>query len=289
MIDGAGDPKMPAAGQLTARASNIPPRGVTPVPPPIQTRSIAGGGRIQPRQLVRRRPTSSLFRGIRYSDTPLKVLRDAGLNTLFVNDHTTPAVYDEAIREGFWLVPGMPAGTPDPDAVARDVARFVGRRRRAVLVPRRRFPGQRSGRRQPHRPGDPGRGREPADRLRCVGRVAEFLPPGRPDREPSVPAQHQPGADRLPRLAQFPPAARPLRVVLLDMDADAFAGLVPGDRVSGVGPHAIHRADRPAGGADSTADLHRARQRGARDLASGPTASWPTATRAATGCWSWRC
>src|SRR4029078_867298 len=66
-----------------------------------------------------------LFRGVRYSDTPLKTLRDAGLNPLFIGDKRDPAVYEEAIREGFWLVPSLPAGTPDPDAVAKDVGRFA--------------------------------------------------------------------------------------------------------------------------------------------------------------------
>ena len=56
-----------------------------------------------------------IFRGIRYSDTPLKALRDAGLNTLFVGDRLDPAVYEEAVKQGFWLVPTLPADRPDPE------------------------------------------------------------------------------------------------------------------------------------------------------------------------------
>jgi hypothetical protein len=114
--------KGPTPGQLTSRA-NIPPSGVTPVPPPPNrsTRVAVEFNRDQLYVSGRK----WLFRGIRYSDTPLKVLRDAGLNTLFVSDKLDRSAYDEAIREGFWLVPTLPGGTPDPEAVARDVARFV--------------------------------------------------------------------------------------------------------------------------------------------------------------------
>ena len=41
------------------------------------------------------------FLGIRHSDTPLKVLRDAGFNTIFFPNDATPATIEEAVRHGF--------------------------------------------------------------------------------------------------------------------------------------------------------------------------------------------
>ena len=38
------------------------------------------------------------MRAVRHSDAPLKALRDAGFNTLFVADRLAPAVYEEAVR-----------------------------------------------------------------------------------------------------------------------------------------------------------------------------------------------
>lgn len=49
------------------------------------------------------------IRGIRYSDTPLKVLRDAGFNTLWFDYSAPPAQLEEAVNLGFWLVPTLPA------------------------------------------------------------------------------------------------------------------------------------------------------------------------------------
>jgi hypothetical protein len=115
--------KGPTPAQTMSR-STVPPSGVTAVPSIATPKSARVAVEFNRDQLyVNGRKW--LFRGVRYSDTPLKVLRDAGLNTLFVGDKLDSAAYDEAIREGFWLVPGLPAGTPDPETVARDVARFA--------------------------------------------------------------------------------------------------------------------------------------------------------------------
>lgn len=48
------------------------------------------------------------MRGIRYSDTPLKVLRNAGFNTLWVPHSASPALLRQATDMGFWLVPSLP-------------------------------------------------------------------------------------------------------------------------------------------------------------------------------------
>jgi hypothetical protein len=48
------------------------------------------------------------FRGIRHSDTPLETLRDAGFNTIWFDPSTPPALVEEAVTLGFWLVPTLP-------------------------------------------------------------------------------------------------------------------------------------------------------------------------------------
>jgi hypothetical protein len=50
------------------------------------------------------------MRGIRYTDTPLSVLRSAGFNTVWLDYTTSPAIVEEAINLGFWIVPVLPAG-----------------------------------------------------------------------------------------------------------------------------------------------------------------------------------
>jgi hypothetical protein len=71
-----------------------------------------------------------LFRGIRHSDTPLKTLRDAGFNTIWVDYATAPGLLDEAVNLGFWLVPALPvtrgqAPQASPEDLGREVGRFL--------------------------------------------------------------------------------------------------------------------------------------------------------------------
>lgn len=47
------------------------------------------------------------LRGIRYTGTPLKTLRDAGFNTIFIDETTPQGILDEAVTQGFWVVPGL--------------------------------------------------------------------------------------------------------------------------------------------------------------------------------------
>lgn len=69
-------------------------------------------------------------RGIRHSDTPLKTLRDAGFNTIWFDYATSPAVLEEAVNLGFWLVPALPVTSEDPrlaapDMISNEVTRFL--------------------------------------------------------------------------------------------------------------------------------------------------------------------
>jgi hypothetical protein len=59
------------------------------------------------------------FLGIRHSDTPLKVLRDAGFNTVWFDYAATPQKLEEAVKEGFWLVPSLPVTSGDPRLVSQ--------------------------------------------------------------------------------------------------------------------------------------------------------------------------
>ncbi len=70
------------------------------------------------------------IRGIRHTDTPLKTLRDAGFNTIWFDHATSPAVLEEAIKQGFWLVPTLPVTAKDPslsspENLRREIARFM--------------------------------------------------------------------------------------------------------------------------------------------------------------------
>ncbi|MFL5328210.1 MAG: hypothetical protein ACJ8C4_04790 [Gemmataceae bacterium] len=105
-------------GQNTARSTAAPappPLGVKPigpVPVEFQRDQLRVGGR------------PILFRAIRHSDTPIKTLRDAGLNTLFFSGSAPPSVCDEAVKNGFWLVPTVPANA-DTDTINREITRFA--------------------------------------------------------------------------------------------------------------------------------------------------------------------
>jgi hypothetical protein len=70
------------------------------------------------------------FRGIRHTDTPLRALRDAGFNTLFVDYPWDAALLKQAVDLGFWLAPSLPVASED--------ARFVSSENTAKEI--RTFP-----------------------------------------------------------------------------------------------------------------------------------------------------
>jgi hypothetical protein len=77
-----------------------------------------------------------MLRGIRHSDTPLKTLRDAGFNAVWLDRSTSPALMEEAVNLGFWLVPSLSILDHDPrlaseSGLRQEVARFL--EREAVL------------------------------------------------------------------------------------------------------------------------------------------------------------
>lgn len=70
---------------------------------------------------------------IRHTDTPLKTLRDANFNTVWFPAETAPETIEEAVRQGFWIVPTVPLpaadadNAPRPDAVSADLDRDANR------------------------------------------------------------------------------------------------------------------------------------------------------------------
>jgi len=75
------------------------------------------------------------MRGIRHSGTPVKTLRDAGFNTLWLNSEANDAVVEEAARQGFLLVPsiepqpedlaGAPANLTNAGGLGKKMSRFM--------------------------------------------------------------------------------------------------------------------------------------------------------------------
>jgi hypothetical protein len=84
------------------------------------------------------------FRAIRHTDTPLDVLRAAGFNTIWLDDQTSPEVVQQAVEQGFWIVPALPVvdnyDAPSSDTfltansnVHRRLSRFLDQDPDAVL------------------------------------------------------------------------------------------------------------------------------------------------------------
>jgi hypothetical protein len=75
-----------------------------------------------------------LLRGIRYTGTPLRTLRDAGFNTVWLDESTPPGLIEDAVNLGFMLVPSIQPpeeggaasiARPASDVFGSKVARFL--------------------------------------------------------------------------------------------------------------------------------------------------------------------
>ncbi len=69
------------------------------------------------------------MRGIRVTDTPVKVLHDAGFNTVFIDANADPKIAKDAAELGMWVVPMLPVLSEDPkfssaEGLAREVQRL---------------------------------------------------------------------------------------------------------------------------------------------------------------------
>ncbi len=70
------------------------------------------------------------FRGVRHSDTPLRALRAAGFNVVFFDKSTSPALLQEAVDLGFWIVPQHKVLSDDARlastaGISKDVSRYA--------------------------------------------------------------------------------------------------------------------------------------------------------------------
>lgn len=113
-----GDPSRPSSRSVAEAPASGPRRSLTQggIVQLSQDSLIADGKRL-------------LVRGIRYSGTPLRVLREAGFNTLWVDLQTPDAALEEAARLGFWIVPALDANVAASrlaslNAVSQELARF---------------------------------------------------------------------------------------------------------------------------------------------------------------------
>ena len=81
----------------------------TPIPQTVQHR--AAEVKINDVQLLVNGERFFL-RGIRHTGTPLKTLRDAGFNTVWLDETTPPGLVEDAVNLGFWIVPTPDAAAP---------------------------------------------------------------------------------------------------------------------------------------------------------------------------------
>jgi hypothetical protein len=118
-------PASPAPGHTT---------GAVKLQPPVDPARAANRNALvemdHDQLLVNR--TRFFIRGIRHSDTPLKVLRDAGFNTVWFDHASSPALLEEAVNLGFWLVPALPTRDRDThlvsaDGLRQEISRFIER------------------------------------------------------------------------------------------------------------------------------------------------------------------
>src|SRR5206468_2252924 len=70
------------------------------------------------------------FRAIRYTDTMLGVLRNAGFNTVCFDRNANPALINEAAELGLWIVPELrimnDKGEPlAPEDITNQVTRYA--------------------------------------------------------------------------------------------------------------------------------------------------------------------
>ena len=79
----------------------VPTRGGAPIPRSThKVQQNAGALLVDNKQYF--------FRAIRYTGTPLHVLREAGFNSLWLPSDASPSVIDDAGREGWFVIPSAP-------------------------------------------------------------------------------------------------------------------------------------------------------------------------------------
>jgi hypothetical protein len=108
----------PTPFQPASRVPQPPAAGPPPTPLPTPSRAPVVEMVQEQLQVSGKR---FLIRGIRHSDTPLKALRDAGFNAVWMDYASPRALMEEAVNLGFWLVPSLPVTGNDPQLASPDV------------------------------------------------------------------------------------------------------------------------------------------------------------------------
>jgi hypothetical protein len=113
------------ASPFKPTARTIPSK-VVPTGPP----SLGGPSQVQLRRstgVLTLRGQPFFFKAIRWSDTPLDVLKEAGFNTLCFDAATKPDVIKEAAAKGFVVVPSLPLAGNDAsqEMLASAIGRFT--------------------------------------------------------------------------------------------------------------------------------------------------------------------
>src|SRR5262249_44354051 len=90
-------PPSPPSGRPTGREMTPARPAINPRPDEIQLRgpSLTVGGQ------------RFFLLGIRHTGTPLAVLRNAGFNTVWLDESATSGLIEDAANLGFWIVPTL--------------------------------------------------------------------------------------------------------------------------------------------------------------------------------------
>ena len=215
------------------------------------------------------------FRAIRYTGTPLYVLRQAGFDALWVPTNVQQEILDEANREGWMLIPSAPVAPRRREAYPTSTRPANDAQADALTAYYRKFSGT------DVLFWDLGGGRT-AEMFAAVDQTKDLLrklDPKRPvggDVWDGFQAYSTSleiiGAHRWPlftslELARYRDWLSQRNAThfeenrLLDVGAESLAGLVHRERAGTRPQRQVRRPDRPAAGAGSLADVHQPRVR----------------------------
>ncbi len=104
----------PVQDARPAQTTSLPSAAATPGTLMTQPRPAGAGSSVKFQEALLVNGAPFFIRGIRHSGAPLDVLRRAGLNTVWLDYRTPPDKVQEAVQNGFWVVPSMPVTDGDP-------------------------------------------------------------------------------------------------------------------------------------------------------------------------------
>jgi hypothetical protein len=112
-------PALRSGEKPDAKLTNRPSRPEPTLTTELRNNQIVAGGK------------RVLFRAIRYTDTLLRPLRDAGFNTILVDSNVNEALLREAAEHALWVAPQLSLAGDDgrpipPEELSRQLDRFAG-------------------------------------------------------------------------------------------------------------------------------------------------------------------